>query len=124
MEQALANLHRMMAIWNSADAAEQRALAEHALEHNVHFADPNHNIVGREAFLAMVVQLQERIPGATYTHDSRIDVQNNFCRYYWKIDWNGTRVMNGFDMTEVNDGGKIVQVIGFFDLLDRESAPA
>jgi hypothetical protein len=120
MQLALDNLQRMMAIWNSDDEAQRRQLAEQALEHNVHFADPNHNIIGREAFLAMVAQVQARIPGASYCHASRIDVQNNFCRYHWKIDWNGKRVMNGFDMTEVNDGGKIVKVIGFFGPLDFE----
>ena len=44
------NLQKMMAVWNTEDAAEQRALVEAAMEHNVHFVDPNHNIVGRDAF--------------------------------------------------------------------------
>lgn len=119
MKDAVANLDRMLAIWNSTDEVEKNRLAERALEHNVHFADPNHNIIGRGAFLAMVTQVQAKIPGATYARASDIGTQNNFCRYHWTIDLSGQRLMNGFDVTEVNDGGKIVKVIGFFGDLDR-----
>lgn len=121
MQQALDNLDKMMAIWNTSDAAEIERLTAEALEHNVHFADPNHNIVGRAAFIAMVHEVQARIPGSVYSRASRIDVQNNFCRYHWSIDFEGRRLMDGFDVTEVNDGGKIVKVLGFFGLLDREA---
>lgn len=122
MSDYMDSLKKMMAIWNTTDEAEIRRLTEEALEHNVHFSDPNHNIIGREAFIKMVHLVQKQIPGATYSHASEIDMQNNFCRYHWKIDHDGKRIMNGFDMTEVNDSGKIVKVIGFFGLLEREDA--
>ncbi|MEM6746065.1 MAG: hypothetical protein AAF608_01450 [Pseudomonadota bacterium] len=114
MKPYLENLQNMMAVWNSTDEKEQRALIESALEHNVHFVDPNHNIIGREAFFAMVQQVQSQIPGAVYSRASDIGVQNNFCRYHWAIHLNDELVMSGFDVTEVNDGGKILKVIGFF----------
>ncbi|MDJ0641469.1 MAG: nuclear transport factor 2 family protein [Erythrobacter sp.] len=122
MQAAIENLTKMMAIWNTTDPAEIERLAEEALEHNVHFADPNHNIVGRKAFVEMVHLVQSQIPGAVYARNSEIDVQNNFCRYHWKIDMGDKRLMNGFDMTEVNDSGKIAKVIGFFGLLERGDA--
>jgi len=115
------NLIKMMSVWNTTDEDEKRALVEAALEHNVHFADPNHNIVGREAFLDMVNQVQAQIPGAAYGRNSEVDMQNNFCRYHWKIDIGENRLMNGFDVTEVNDAGKIVKVLGFFGPLKPES---
>lgn len=115
------HLDSMLAIWNSTDPTEQEHFANEAMEHNVHFADPNHNIVGRGAFLAMVAQVQGRIPGAVYSRTSRIDMQNNFCRYHWAIDLNGQRIMEGFDMTEINDAGRVVKVIGFFGALTPES---
>ncbi|MEL6530170.1 MAG: hypothetical protein AAFQ27_09415 [Pseudomonadota bacterium] len=114
------NLEKMMAIWNTTDADEIERLAAEALEHNVHFADPNHNILGRNAFIEMVHLVQKQIPGAVYARNSEIDIQNNFCRYHWKIDRDGRRIMNGFDVTEVSDGGKILKVIGFFGALERE----
>lgn len=114
------SLHKMMTIWNTGDAAEAKRLTHEALEHNVHFADPNHNIVWRKAFIEMVRQVQEQIPGAVYSHNSEIEIQNNFCRYHWKIDLGEKRLMDGFDMTEINDGGKIVKVIGFFGRLEAK----
>lgn len=116
-----ASLEKMMAVWNTTDEAEKRALTEAALEHNVHFVDPNHNIIGREAFLAMVADTQAKFPGASYGHASKIDIQNNFCRYHWSVHLDGKLVLPGFDVTEVNDGGKIVKVIGFFGELARDA---
>lgn len=120
MSQQTENLMRMMAIWNTTDSAEKRRLTELAMEHNVHFVDPNHNIIGRDAFLRMVDQVQSEIPGAVYTHASDLDIQNNHCRYHWAIHQNDKLIMPGFDMTEVNDAGKIVKVVGFFGELKRD----
>ncbi|MEO1304951.1 MAG: hypothetical protein AAFV37_08245 [Pseudomonadota bacterium] len=116
------NLNKMLAVWNTTDPDEQVALVEAALEHNVHFADPNHNIIGRQAFLDMVAQVQAQIPGAIYSRASELDVQNNFYRYHWAIHLNDELIMPGFDVAEVNDAGKIVKVLGFFGLLEREAA--
>ena len=115
----LDNLDRMLAAWNSTTEAEVRAHINAALEHNVHFVDPNHNIIGREAFVRMVLLVHSQIPGAAYARASNVDVQNNHCRYHWTIHRDGNLLMQGFDVTEVNDAGRIVKVIGFFGDLDR-----
>lgn len=113
------SLAKMLEVWNTTDAAKKSALTEAALESNIHFVDPNHNIVGRGAFLRMVEQVQSQIPGAQYSRTSNIDVQNNHCRYHWAIHQNGALLMSGFDVTEVTDSGKILKVIGFFGELER-----
>jgi hypothetical protein len=116
-----AHLKTMLDIWNTPDPEQRRAMAADALEHNVHFVDPRHNIIGREAFLAMVSETRAAIPEAVYRRASAIDMQNNFCRYHWAIDMGGQRLLDGFDVTEVNDAGKVVKVIGFFGRLDPEA---
>lgn len=113
------SLEKMMAVWNTTDPAEQRALVDASMEHNVHFVDPNHNIIGRDAFLKMATLVQSQIPGAVYSRASEVDMQNNFCRYHWAIHMDGKLIMSGFDVAEVNDTGKIVKVIGFFQKLER-----
>jgi hypothetical protein len=113
------NLNKMLTVWNTTDEAEKAALVDAALEHNVHFVDPNHNIIGREAFLKMVKEVQQQVPGAVYSRASDVDIQNNFCRYHWAVHLNDEPVMLGFDVTEVNDAGKVVKVIGFFGELAR-----
>lgn len=114
MEPYLQNLDNMLAAWNASDETEVHKLAEAAMELNVHFVDPNHNIMGRAAFVEMVHAVHKQIPGAVYSRESRVDVQNNHCRYHWAIHKDDQLLMQGFDVTEVNDAGKIVKVIGFF----------
>jgi hypothetical protein len=113
-------LDKMLAVWNTIDEAEKRQLVDDALEHNVHFVDPNHNIIGRDAFLNMVEEVQGQVPGAVYSRASEIDVQNNMCRYHWSVHLNGELLLPGFDVTEISDTGKVLKVIGFFGLLDRD----
>lgn len=110
----LDNLDTMLSVWNTTDEEDKSARVGAALEHNVHFVDPNHNIIGQDAFLKMVTATQSKIPGAVYQRTSDVGFQNNFCRYHWAIHLDGKLLMTGFDVTEVNDAGKIVKVIGFF----------
>jgi len=119
MADYLDSLDKMLSVWNTSDGKEKHALVEAAMEQNVHFVDPNHNIIGHDAFLKMVDEVQARIPGAVYSRGSNIDFQHNHCRYYWAIHVNEKLLTTGFDVTEVNDGGKIVKVTGFFGELER-----
>lgn len=122
MSVQLENLDKMLSVWNMTDPDERAAVVEAVLEHNVHFVDPNHNIIGRRAFLDMVEETQAKFPGAAYSRASDLDMQNNFYRYHWSVHLNGKLVMPGFDVTEVNDMGKIVKVMGFFGVLERTEA--
>jgi len=115
------SLEKMLAIWNSSDSDEIRQLTTEALETNVHFVDPNYNIIGREAFIDMVHAVQAKIPGAVYSHTSEPDHHHNHYRYHWAIHMGEQRIMAGFDMTEVNDSGKISKITGFFGELTRAS---
>ena len=113
------HIKAVLGAWNTTSATEQADIAAKSLEHNLHFVDPNHNIIGRQAFLDMVKVVQARLPGAVYSHESEIGFQNNFCRYHWAIRVKGETVMTGFDVTEVNDAGRLVKIIGFFGELER-----
>lgn len=66
----------------------------------------------------MVAEIRAAFPSARYRHASRIEMQYNFCRRHWAIEMDGQTAMEGFDVTEVNDAGKVVKVIGFFGRLD------
>ncbi len=112
-------LENMLACWNSTSEDELSRLAHSALEHNVQFTDPNHNIIGVDAFISMVKAVQAQVPGAVYARASAIDMQNNFCRYHWTVKKAGVLLLEGFDVTEVTDSGKITKVLGFFGALDK-----
>lgn len=113
------SLDNMLAIWNSDDPDEVRRLTQENLETNVHFVDPNYNIIGQNAFIDMVFAVQSKIPGAVYSRASRVDSHHNHYRYHWAIHMGDELIMPGFDVTEVNDSGKIVKITGFFGRLDR-----
>ena len=59
-------------------------------------------------------RLRKKTPGANVAHFGNIDGQRNHYRYHWEIHMGGKLLMAGFDVTEVNDAGKIVKVTGFF----------
>ena len=113
------SLDQMLAIWNSSDTDQINHLAEQALETNLQFVDPNYNIIGRDAFIEMVHAVHKKIPGAVYSRASQIDSHNGLYRYHWAIHLNGELIMPGFDVTEINDTGKIVKVIGFFGNIEH-----
>ena len=107
-------IDRMLSVWNMADAGERAEVVAEVLEHNVHFVDPPYNIVGRADFLDMVEATRAANPGLSYGRASQVDVQNNYCRYDWTITREGKTVMQGLDVVEFTDSGKIRKVIGFF----------
>jgi len=108
------SLEKMMSIWNTSDADKIRSISEEIFTDDMHFVDPNYNIVGVDAFVDMVHAVHKKIPGAVYSHVGDCDSHNNLYRYHWEIHLNGKLIMPGFDVAELNDDGKIVKVIGFF----------
>lgn len=112
------SLEKMLSIWNAKISEDIERLTGEALETNVHFVDPNYNILGRSAFIDMVHAVQAKIPGAKYSHVGKIDSHHNHHRYHWAIHMGDTQIMAGFDVTETNDAGKIVKVTGFFGQLN------
>ena len=113
------SLERMLAAWNEQDSSKIREHLNSALDEDVHFVDPNYDIIGIDAFEAMVHAVQKKIPGAAYSHTSKFDTHHNLYRYHWAIHLNGELVMPGFDVTEVDASGKITKVIGFFSELNK-----
>ena len=101
----------------------RKALAEKDLEKalapDVHFVDPSIDLVGIDAFEANVHRVHEQVPGAVYSRTSDVDGHHGHHRYHWAIHMNDELLMPGFDVTEINDAGKVVRIIGFFGEMDR-----
>ena len=108
------SLEEMLAAWNEQDPAQVRSHLDVALDANVRFVDPDNDIVGIDAFEKMVHAVHDRIPGAVYSRTSDIDSHHNLHRYHWAIHHEGRLLLAGFDVTEVNEAGKVTQVLGFF----------
>lgn len=106
-------LDHMLAAWNETDGTKVRSHLSLALAADVHFVDPTTDIVGIDAFEAMVHSVQSRIPKGVYSRISAIDSHHGLCRYHWAIHVDDQLVVQGLDVTTWRDG-LVTEVIGFF----------
>ncbi|MEM1405052.1 MAG: hypothetical protein AAGG55_17075 [Pseudomonadota bacterium] len=113
-------LDNMLAAWNEEDPGKTRGHLENALAPGVRFVDPSIDVTGIDGFEANVHEVRASIPGAVYSRASAVDSQHNFHRYHWAIHQDGKLLISGFDVTQTNDEGQVVCVIGFFGELERD----
>ncbi len=109
-----AALDHMLAAWNETDPGKIRGHLELALADNVRFVDPSIDVSGIDGFEANVHEVQSKLPGAVYSRTSGVDSQHDFYRYHWAIHHNNELVIEGFDVTSVDENSKVLCVIGFF----------
>ena len=108
------SLDHMLAAWNEPDPAKVRSHLDLALADDVDFIDPSIVTHGIDEFEANVHHVQEQIPGARYERGSGVDSHHNLYRYTWQISQHGEPLLSGFDVTEVDENGKVTRVLGFF----------
>lgn len=108
------SLDQMLAAWNEQDPSLARSYIEQALSPDVRFVDPMVDVTGIDGFEANMLAVKAKIPGAVYARTSGVDSQHGFYRYHWAIHLEGALVTKGFDVTEVDASGRVLQVIGFF----------
>lgn len=109
-----AALNRMLDVWNERDPAKIRERVDAVFSPDVVFIDPTNSIVGRDAFEAMVQEFRERLPEAICSRSSGVDAHRGLHRYHWEIYQAGQRLIEGFDVAELNEDGRVSRVEGFF----------
>ena len=113
------SLEHMLAAWNEPEPSQVRSHLDKALSPDVRFVDPSIDVTGIDGFEANVHEIKRRLPGATYSRTSRVDSQHGFHRYHWAIHRGGELVLAGFDVTQTDETGRVVLVIGFFGPLGQ-----
>ena len=108
------SLEHMLAAWNEPEPLRVRSHLERALSTDVRFVDPSIDVTGIDGFEANVHEVRRRLPGATYSRASAVDSQHGFHRYRWAIHRNDELVLEGFDVAQTDDTGRVVLVVGFF----------
>lgn len=108
------SLDHMLAAWNERDPAKVRSHLEKALAPEIEFIDPSIVTRGIDEFEKNVHEVQARIPGAEYARASEVDSHHRIHRYHWKITRDGQLLMPGFDVSETDEDGKVLRVLGFF----------
>ena len=107
----------MLAAWNESKPSLVRGHLERALAPGIRFVDPSIDLTGIDDFEANVRDVQAKLPGAEYSRTSSVDSQHGFHRYHWAIHQNGELIVPGFDVTQTDDSGRVVLVIGFFGVI-------
>lgn len=108
------SLEHMLAAWNEPEPSRVRGHLDQALATDVRFVDPSIDVTGIDGFEENVHEVKRRLPGATYSRTSGVDSQHGFHRYEWAIHRDDELVLTGFDVTQTDETGRVVLVIGFF----------
>lgn len=109
-----ASFDQYMAMWNEPDLDALGPYLDRSCTADVVFADPNAYTVGHDELIAMAREVKAGIPGAIYRRVSGVDAQHRRYRYLWEIEYDGAVVMQGMDVTTVDEAGLIERIDGFF----------
>ncbi|MFW2383195.1 MAG: hypothetical protein ACN4GZ_15695 [Acidimicrobiales bacterium] len=102
------------AMWNETDPGRIRSHLDRAVSEDVEFCDPLHWHFGKDALEANVRQFRSDQPDAVFVLVSGFDHHNNRYRYRWDFTRRGRTLLEGLDITTVNDDGLIMRIDGFF----------
>lgn len=109
--------------WQSGDEAVIRPAIEASLSEDVIWCDPVHDVVGRDAVVAMIVDFHAGMPGAVLARASAFDAHHGRYRYAWTIHVGDELFLEGLDVSTLDDDGLIERIDGFFGPLTAEVPP-
>ena len=105
--------------WNASDVGERRRLLEAALTDDCEMVEPRGRFAGREAIFRRISSFTDRFPGARVDIATKVDEHNGFARYGWWIrDREGILLLEGIDVVECAEDGRLRKVVMFFGALE------
>lgn len=107
-------LEQMMSMWNEKDLNRIPDHVEAIFSEKVAFIDPANSIIGHDAFVSMVKEFRTKFPDAICSRASGVDSHHGLHRYHWEIHRGDELLLEGFDVTEIDDQGRVSRVEGFF----------
>jgi hypothetical protein len=106
---------RYLEAWNERDPTKVADHLAGSLTTDVVFADPANHKVGRVDIEAMIVEARTgSLPDADYVLSSGIDGHHRRFRYRWQVKVGDEVLVDGMDVTTVDDAGRIERIDGFF----------
>lgn len=103
------------AAWNEPEKERRRALLERSVTEDVELIHPSWGrSQGIDALLAHIDNYQSVLPESAVVLTSGLDSHNDIVRYGWDIvDQHGDRVMDGIDVVELADDGRLKRILLF-----------
>jgi hypothetical protein len=110
------------AAWNEPVLAGRRALLERCVTPEVEVIHPSWGrTVGIDPLLGHIDRYRAAMPDTSIVPSSGIDHHNTFLRYGWKVvDASGEQQMEGLDVVELADDGRLKQIVLFHGRLSDE----
>jgi len=88
---------------------------------NATLIDPPFDGEGHEGIAAMAGIVLTHYVDHTFRRTTAIDAHHTFARYGWElVGPDGTVAVNGTDIAELDDDGRLVRIVGFFGDLASE----
>jgi SnoaL-like domain len=102
--------------WNTADAADRKALLERHWARSATYTDPLAEVRGHDGISGVIEAIHTQFPGYVFTLVSGPDAHHRQARFQWGL---GPRdadpVVVGFDVLSTDGDGRIQSVLGFLD---------
>ena len=97
-------------------AASRSARLSGAWTADARYADPMMAVEGHDEIAGMIAGVREQFPGHDFTLRGKPDGHSNFVRFSWTLAPAGkAAAAGGTDVVRLDEGGRIVEVIGFLD---------
>lgn len=111
-------IHAYVALWNATEVGERRRLAEKVLTEDASIIYPTIEAQGRNDIVAALGRFQEQMPGAYFEETSGVEQHHGRLRASWRLfGADGTARLDGEDVAELAEDGRLRRVIGFHDPL-------
>ncbi|HEX4529051.1 MAG TPA: nuclear transport factor 2 family protein [Acidimicrobiia bacterium] len=115
MSDVITTVDTYLAMWNEPDAAARAELIERAWTEDGRYRDPLLEADGHAALSDMVTAVQAQYPGQQFRRLSGIDQHHDQARFAWELSGDdGTVTVQGLDVVELADDGRLARVTGFF----------
>ena len=111
-------LDAYVAMWNTADEGRRRALASQALTEDAVVLYPTIEAHGRVEALAAATRWHQELPGVQIVLTSGITHHHGWFRVAWRVvDAGGSAGVEGQNIGELAEDGRLRRTIGFLDPL-------
>ena len=109
--------NRYIAAWNESDADLRLKAVADLWTEDGGYTDPLAAVIGAEAISAFIGGAQEQFAGLTFRLVDNVDAHHNVVRFGWQLLPAGgsESVVDGFDVLDLTDDGRIRHVYGFLD---------
>ena len=103
------------AAWNEPDEDMRRQLLEGAWADDGTYTDPQSDVAGREALIALIGGMHGQMPGARIDVTSKTDLHHNKLRFAWRfVSGDGAMTIDGIDFGELAKDGRLQKIVGFW----------